>query len=277
MIPAMIWMKISEFALRDLLPLSLMNTPCVSVQKDNNVQEAIGLLIPYLESMTDSLIVTNGDNKPLGIVGGREIIERVLSNPTANLFESKVESVMSSKITRVTGTTKLKDVIEEWKGTGRAFSIIPNLIGGYSAISARKLLEVGKSSMTEMTISEMPKKKSLTFKIGATVSDVINMMLKHQTRKLLLENSNQFISDRIIIEKIATDFNYLKNTNNFLDLPVIDFGLEYAKIITKDLNINELSSIMFGMMHPYAVFRDQTISPWDICLALLSEKMQEYA
>jgi CBS domain-containing protein len=270
-------LKISEFALRDLLPLSLMNTPCVSVQKQNKVQEAIGLLIPYLESMTDSLIVTNGENKPLGIVGGREIIERILSNPSYNLFESKVESVMSTQITKVSGTTKLKDVIEEWKQTGRAFSIIPNFIGGYSAISARKLLEIGKSSMTEMTISEMPKKKALTFKIDATVNSIINMMLKHKTRKLLLENSNQFISDRIIIEKIATDFNYLKNTNNFLDLPVMDFGLEYAKIITKDLNVNEVSSIMSGMMHPYVVYKDQAISPWDICLTLLSEKMQEYA
>lgn len=269
-------MKISEFALRDLLPLSLTTTPCVSVQKQSKVQEAIALLIPYLESMTDSLIVTNGDNKPLGIVGGREIIECILSNPSSDLFESKVERVMSTQITKVSGTTKLKDVIEEWKETGRAFSIIPNLIGGYSAISARKLLEVGKSSMTEMTISEMPKKKPVTFKVGATVNSVINMMLKHKTRKLLLENSNQFISDRIIMEKIATDFDYLKNINNFLDLPVIDFGLEYAKIITKDLNINELSSIMFGMMHPYVMFRDQAISPWDICLTLLSEKMQEY-
>lgn len=270
-------MKISEFALIDLLPLSLTTTPCVSVQKQNKVQEAIVLLVPYLESMTDSLIVTNGDNKPLGIVGGREILEQILSNPSSNLFESKVENVMSPQITIVSGTTKLKDVIEKWKKTGRAFSIIPNVIGGYSAISARKLLEVGKSSMTEMTISDMPKKKSITFKVGTTVNSVINMMLKHKTRKLLLENSNQFISDRIIIEKIATDFNYLKNTNNFLDLPVIDFDLEYAKIITKDLNINELSSIMFGMMHPYVVFKDQAISPWDICLALLSEKIQEYS
>ena len=269
-------MKISEFALRDLLPLSLTTIPCVSVQKQSKVQEAIGLLVPYLESMADSLIVTNGDNQPLGIIGGREIIEQILSNPTSNLFESKVDSIMSAEITKVSGTTKLKDVVEDWKKTGRAFSIIPNLVGGYSAISARKLLEVGKSSMTDMSMSDLPKKKPITFKIGATVNSIINLMIKHKTRKILLENSNQFISERVIIEKIATDFNFLKNTNNFLDLPIIDFGLEYAKIITKDLKINELSSIMFGMMHPYVVFKDQAISPWDICLALLSDRMQEY-
>jgi hypothetical protein len=101
-------------------------------------------------------------------------------------------------------------------------------------------------------------------------------MLKYNTRKLLLEITNQFISDRIIIEKIATDLNYLRDTTDFLDLPIIGFGLEYAKVISKDIMVNELSSIMSGMMHPYAVFRDQAISPWDICLALLSDRVQEY-
>jgi hypothetical protein len=101
-------------------------------------------------------------------------------------------------------------------------------------------------------------------------------MLKNKTRKLLLENTNQFISDRIIIEKIAMDLNYLRDVNNFLDMPVVGFNLEYAKVISKDIKINELASIMFGMMHPYVVFRDQVISPWDICLSLLSEKFEEY-
>jgi CBS domain-containing protein len=270
-------MKIADHMIRDLLPMSLMTTPCVSIQKQSRVEEAIGLLIPYLESMTDSLIVTGDKNEPIGIVGGREVIEGVSSDPSEKLFDKTVEKMMSSKITKISGTTKLRDIIEEWKKTGRAFSIIPNAIGGFSAVSARKLLEVGKISMTDMRISDLPKKSIVTFKMDATVREIINLMLKHNTRKILLENTNQFVSDRIIIEKIATDLNYLRNTANFLDLPVIGFGLEYAKVISKDIMVNELSSIMFGMMHPYAVFRDQAISPWDICLALLSEKVQEYA
>ena len=139
------------------------------------------------------------------------------------------------------------------------------------------MLEVGKTSMTDMRVSELPKKKVLTFKADSTVNEVMNAMIKNKTRKLLLENTNQFISDRIIIEKIATDFNYLRNTTNFLDLPVIGFGLEYAKIISKDIMVNELASIMFGMVHPYVAFRDQVVSPCDICLALLSDRIQEYA
>jgi CBS domain-containing protein len=268
---------IADHTLRELLPLSLMSTPCVSIQKQAKIEEAIGLLVPYLESMADSLVVTGDKNEPVGIIGGKEIVEHLLANPSRSLFEDSVEKIMSTVITRVTGTTKLKDTIQEWQKTGRAFAIIPNAIGGFSVISARKLLEVGKTSMTDMRISELPKKKVVTFKVDSTVNEVMNAMIKNRTRKLLLENTNQFISDRIIIERISTDLNYLRHTTDFLSLPVVGFGLEYAKVITKDIMVNELASIMFGMEHPYVAFRDQVVSPWDICLALLSERMQEYS
>lgn len=267
---------IADRMLRDLLPMSLTNVPCVSIQKQAKAKEAISLLIPYLESMADSLIVTGDRNEPIGIVGGREIVERVLANPSRSIFEDTIEKIMSNTITHISGTTTVRDTIENWKKTGRAFSIIPNAIGGFSVISARKMLEVGKISMTDMRISELPKKRIHTFTTNSTVNEIVSAMLKNKTRKLLLENSNQFISDRIIIEKIATDLDYLKNTNNFLEMPVTGFNLEYAKVITKDIMVNEVASIMSGMQHPYAVFRDQVISPWDICLTLLSDRMQEY-
>ena len=262
--------------LRDLMPMSLYSIPCVSIQRQANIEEAVGLLIPYLESMADSLIVTGDNNEPIGIVGGREIIEKVLANPSRSVFEGEVEKIMSNVVTSVSGTSTIRNTIQEWQKTGRAFSLIPNSIGGFSVISARKILEVGKIAMTDMRISELPKKKIHSFSTDSTINEIINTMLKNKTRKLVLENTNQFISDRIIIEKIASDLNYLKNTNNFLEMPVTGFGLEYAKVITKDIMVNEISSIMFGMQHPYAVFRDQVISPWDICLALLSDRMQEY-
>jgi hypothetical protein len=119
-------MKISEAAIKDLLPLSLMTTPCVSIEAKNNVQEAVGLLVPYLESMADSLVVTGDKNQPLGLIGGKEVIEKVLANPSPRIFEATAESIMSPNITKISGSTKLKEIIEQWKQTGRAFSIIPN-------------------------------------------------------------------------------------------------------------------------------------------------------
>jgi len=270
-------LKISEATLRHLLPISLTNAPCVSIQKEAKVDEAIGLLVPYLESMTDSLVVTGDSNEPIGIIGGKDVIENVLASPAIKpIGDHSAESIMSGIITRVEGATKLADLISEWKKTGRAFSIIPNAIGGYSAISARKVLEIGKTAMTDMAISELPKKKVVSFSMDSTIRDVIDLMLKNRTRKVLLENTNEFVSDRIILEKLAMELAYLKDVDGFMSLPVSGLGMEYAKVITKDLMLNELSSIMFGMMHPYVSFRDQVVSPWDICLALLSERFQEY-
>ena len=36
-------------------------------------------------------------------------------------------------------------------------------------------------------------------------------MLKNNTRKILLKDSNYFISDRLIIESIARDFNFFRD------------------------------------------------------------------
>lgn len=263
-------------ALRDILPLSLTGAPCVSIQRQARLEEAVCLLVPYLETMADSLVVAGDKNEPLGIIGGKEIIERILACPPGGISEMHAEGIMSRIITRVTGATKLRDLVGEWMKTGRAFSIIPNSIGGYSVISARKVLEICKGVMTDMAVSELPKKNTVTFKADSTAGDVMQLMIKNKTRRVLLEGTNQYVSDRIIIERIATDLGYLANPAGFLQLPVIGFGLEYAKILPKDLKVNELASIMFGMLHPYVLFRGQAISPWDICLAALSDRMLEY-
>lgn len=177
---------IADKMLRDLIPMTLTSVPGVSIQKQAKIEEAIGLLIPYLESLADSLIVTGDKNEPIGVVGGREIVEKVLANPSRSIFEDVIEKIMSHTITRVSGTSTVRDTIQDWKNTGRAFSIIPNAIGGFSVISARKMLEVGKISMTDMRISELPKKKIHTFSTNSTINEVINAMLKNKTRKILL-------------------------------------------------------------------------------------------
>src|SRR5574338_1671001 len=101
---------IADRMLRDLLPVSLTSVPCVSIQKQAKTKEAISLLVPYLESMADSLVVTGDKNQPIGIIGGKEIVEKVLANPSARIFDTTAESIMSSNITRISGTTKLKEI-----------------------------------------------------------------------------------------------------------------------------------------------------------------------
>jgi len=267
---------LSSYSLDELLPNSLLSSPAVSIRTTDTVADAASLLAHHLESFTDSLVVTK-DAYPAGLVGGIELLDGVLKNPTSDFFDNTlVGEIMNDKLAIITRQTKLSDLLKQWQQARRAFAIIPNQYHGYSVVSARKLLEVGALSKTDMRVSDMPKKKIVTFTKDYTVKEIIVSMFENKTRKLILENVLLFISDRIIIEKIVNDLNYLRNINNFLDMKADIFKLESPKIISENLEIPEVCKIMCDMLHPYVVTSDQVISPWDITMALASGELVDY-
>jgi len=247
---------------------SLTSTPCVNVRKNAKVRVVAGMLVQYLETFTDSVVVRD-DTKPMGVIGGREIIQGVYKNPSSDFFEMKfVEDITDNRLNVITPDTNLKELISLWKSVGRAFAIINVGNDDYSVISAKKLLEIGFNSNSNLRISEIPKKKIVTFDPDATFGDVMKMMLENKTRKIMAKGTSQFINDRIIIETIE-NFDFLLGKNNFLDIPIDVVSLEDAKVVSEDLSISEISKIMYDMSQPLIVHEDRVISPWDICLALL--------
>ncbi len=260
-------LPLGEYLLEDLLSNSLLSSPAVSIMEEDPVSEAASLLPHHLETFTDSLVATKQD-KPVGLVGGIEILDGVLKEPSSRFFDNKrVGEIMSSKLIVLGRQTKLSDLLNEWRKTRRAFAIIPNQYHGYSVISARKILEVGAACATDMKVSEMPKKRIVFFRRDSTVGEIIKSMFENKTRKLVLENSELFISDRIIIEKIVK-LNCLRNMNNFLDTKVDIFKLDVAKRIPEDLTIPEACKTMCDMSSPYLITHSQVISPWDMTMIL---------
>jgi CBS domain-containing protein len=266
-------MPIRDLTLKELLPLSLYSTPAVSIRKENKVWVAAGMLVHHLESFTDSLVVTDEKENPIGVFGGVEIIKQIFENPSSDLFDKKlVGELMDDEIIQVTLQTTLDEILEKWTKSRRAFCLIPNQYSGYSAISARKLLEIGANCKTNITVADLPKKQVINFMYDETMGDIINKMMQNHTRKVLFKNTSSFISDRIIIQTIAQDLNYLRDTDNFLDLKFEKpFKLADIKHIPEDFNLADLSKLMFGMMHPCVMTKEQIYTPWDVCLALLSE------
>jgi regulator of extracellular matrix RemA (YlzA/DUF370 family) len=169
--------------------------------------------------------------------------------------------------------TKLRDLMDIWKNSHRAFSIILNEFGDCSTISARRMIEVGTKCQTSISISSMPKKKIVTFRRDASLGKILDLMYENKTRKLLLEESNQFISDRLILGEISKMLRFETEIDYFLDVSANQFTLENAKAITEDLNFNQICSIMERMDHPFVVYKDTVFTPWDVCLTLLSEEL----
>ncbi len=258
---------ISSSSLSELLQNSLTSTPCVNVRKNAKVRVVTGMLVQYLETFTDSVVVRD-DTTPIGVIGGREIIQGVYKNPSSDFFEMKqVEEIMDNRLNIVTPDTTINELISLWKQVGRAFTLIDMGNDNYSVISVKKLLEIGINNTIDFNISEMPKKKIITFDKDATFGNIIKLMLENRTRKILLEGTNQFINDRIIIETIEK-YGYLLNNDNFLDIPASVVSLEDAKVISDNLDLADISKIMYEMSQPLLIHEDRVISPWDVCMVL---------
>ena len=264
--------NISELTLGQMLSDSLTDTPCVYLNQEREVWVATEMCVQYLESSVDSLVIRNDDFTPVGIVGGYDLLNHIRKNPTRDFqYENKVKEIMYEDLPIVEKETRFKDLMERWKNSRRAFAITPNSFQGYSPISARKMLDVGIRCQSNISISAMPKKKIVTFGLDDSLGKIIDLMFEHNTRKLLLEYSNQFISDRKILEEISKMLKFHPDVDNFLEIPVSQIDLEEVLVLKEDVNLNQLCLMLYRMEHPYVVYKDISVSPWDICMTLLSD------
>ncbi|MDE1813690.1 MAG: CBS domain-containing protein [Thaumarchaeota archaeon] len=263
-------MFLADKTLEEILPQSILSTPIVSIRVNDTLGEAATLLPHHLETLTDSLVATSGDI-PVGIVGGIEVLDGILKNQAADFLDkTKIGDSMSKKIVIMSPKDKFSELIKRWSQTRRAFAIIPNQYYGYSVISARKILEVGTTFQVNSTISEIPRKKIITFRKDDTVRQIIQRMFDNKTRKLVLDGTCSFINDRIIIQKLVREFECLRNGQDFLAMRGDIFSLEQVKDIPDDTTITDACKIMQDMKSPYLKSQDNIISPWDIVFALAS-------
>ena len=262
---------ILQYALKMLLRDSLLSSPVVSVNEDDLVSEAANLLPQNLETFTDSLVVVRDEN-PVGMIGGLEILEGIMKNPTAEFFDNtRIGEIMSKNLTILDERTTLRGLLDLWSKTRRAFAIMPNVYHGYSAISARKLLEVGMSCKSKKTLGDLSKRGMITFTVDMPIKDVIESMHKNKTRKLVLEETSKFISDRIIIQKITRDFNFLKHKSDFLQTSAGSFQLDQAKLVSGDVSLEDGCKLLYDMQSPYLLLPRGVVTPWDAVMGLYSE------
>ena len=267
---------VHELSLQELFPNTLTDTSCVYIDKGREVSVAIEMCAEYLQSEVDSIVVLDESRRPVGIVGGYEILSHFQRNPTIESeYTTKVEQIMFKDFLQAQKETQLKNLMEKWKETRRAFAVVPNESREYSPMSARRMLEIGKRIKTDLSVSSLVKEKEIvTFHRDDSVGKILNLMLEYDIRKLVLENTNQIISDRIIIGEIAKMIKLENPPKSFLDIPVNMFKLEYIKII-RDLNLSQLCTVMDKMDNPYVMHNEIIVTPWDICLALMSDSLTQ--
>lgn len=266
--------RIRELTLEDLFADALTNIPCVNISSRRDVWVGTLMCAQYLESAVDSILVRNDDFQPIGIVGGYDLLDHLRKSPTRNSqYKTRIQEVMFKDFARIERSTTLQDLVNQWIKSRRAFGIIANEYGDYSPMSARRMLDIGMRCKTDITISSMPSKKIVTFNGDESLGQILDLMYENKTRKILLENSDQYISDRLILGDISRLLNFETEVDNFLDVPVSRLQTEKVQTVSEEITFNRLCSLMDKMEHPYVRYKDTVVTPWDVCLVLMSDDL----
>ena len=58
-----------------------------------------------------------------------------------------------------------------------------------------------------------------------------------------------------------------------MDILINQFKLEHVREAKEDLKFDQFCSVMDKMNHPFVIYKENIISPWDVCVTLLSEDL----
>lgn len=260
-------LRLSECTIEDILPNLLVYSSMATIGSREKMWIATSMLARFLETFTNNLVVME-DEKPVGILGGQEVIGRLSKNPTNSFFSDFVTNqVMNKDLHITTPETKVQDMLKKMQKINRDFALIENKEGEFSTISARRLLEVGIMCETPMMVSEITSKLVPTFNQEDTIGTIIEKMIQHDSEILILENTPQFANPQIILEKVV-ELNYLDETSNFFDMKATSLNLQKSKLVSENTTIPDMCKIMLSMKYSFVMTSNMVLTPWDLISAL---------
>ena len=260
-------MTLDECTIEDILPHLLVNSSMATIGSREKVWVATSMLVRFLETFTNNLVVME-DGCPVGMIGGHELIDKLLINPANTLFsESTAHQVMNTNLYVATPSTKIRDLLGKMRNGQRDFALIRNDDGEYSTISARRILEMGILCDTRMKVSQMPLKEILTFSREDNIGNMIEKMVHNNAEILVLEDTPKFVNHQIIFQKVV-ELNFLEKTNNFLELKGTSLNLQTGKIISDNTSLPEMCKTMLRMKYSFLMTSNNVLTPRDLVLAL---------
>lgn len=246
------------------LPKCIKNPVMRSLESNTPIWLAASFLALTLGTFSDGITVMK-NNKIMGYFGSKALLEFVIRNPTSlALKENLVEDLPTeSDMPIFSPSNTLRDIFAMWKKSGFAYSVVQDG-DKFSSVSINSMLGFIELYDLPNTISEIPKKTTITYNNDDTVKTVLDKMFKHKVRRLLLEGSTEVLSDRVIVDAICNEFDFFRNTPDFLSIKAKSLNTRKMIEINRDSKITNVARNMLRENHYVAISNGQIISPWDI-------------
>ncbi len=265
--PTTLGKDLNHCTIEEILPHLLVYSSMAAIESKEKVWVATSMLIRFLATHTNNLVVMESDT-PVGMIGSREVLQGLHSNPTHDFFvEQTVHSIMNSNLEKVSPKMRMDDLLKKMNDMHRDFALIQTTDGEFSTISARRLLEVGILCDTRIKVADMPSKKVVTFQKDDSLGFLIGEMMRNNTDIVILEHTPLFVTPQTIFEKIS-ELSYLDGINDFLDSKVNTLNLKTGRIISDNITVPEMCKIMLGMKNAFVMTKNNVLTPWDLIATL---------
>jgi CBS domain-containing protein len=228
------------------------------VSHDDKLWYGTTLLHHYLGSYPDCVYVIK-DGVVVYAIDGKDVLEHIYKEQRFCPYSLISELENKMPIFTVSEDHKIGDLLEEWKKTRRARALVQRDDQSIFPISLRTLIEVCATMETDKKISDIQKKSKIICSADTDIMNMIKLMLQNRVRRIFIDDTTSFISDRIIISNIVNDYHVLEN-NDLNTLPT-------AVIIPPDTNIRDVARQFTLMPCPCILSDNKVISPWDVLMA----------
>jgi len=204
-------------------------------------------------------------NEIIGYFGSKQLLEFVMKNPTSSALKNNTVKNLPQKdhFLVFSPSNTLRDIFNEWKKSEFAYSLIQDG-DKLSSVSVLSILEFINLYDLPNEISEIPKKDVITYDNDDTVNIILDKMFQHHVRRLMLKDSTDVLSDRVIVDAICNDFDFLRKTPDFLSIKAKSFNLRKTNEISTNSKIVEVAHNMLKENHYVAISNGQIITQWDI-------------
>jgi hypothetical protein len=247
------------------LPKSIRSVPIRELESDTKLWVATTFLATAMGTFSDGITIME-NNKRIGYFGSKQLLEYLQKYPiSSTLVEKMVKDLPKRDLTYFSTSDTLSDIFNEWKRTRFAYSVIQDN-EHFFAISIRSMLAFVELYDLPNKISEIPKKDIITYNNDDTIKTIFDKMFQYKCRRLVHEHTLDVLSDRIIIDDICGEFDYLKNIPDFLQIKAKSFNAKKTKEITQNSKITDVAHEMLREEHPIMISERQIISPWDVVL-----------
>lgn len=256
-----------ELPIVEALP-QIFKRPLLHVDKSDPFLTVATFLAMGPQIYVDGLVVLDA-NRPVGVIGGRHIIEYILYH-RSSFLKATASSIMSGSVFPLEASRRINDAIGVFEKTGFAFVPITMRQKVVTTLSVRDMLSL--ATKLETPISEFAS-QAIKVNNEASIGVALELMLEQGVRSIIVRQNgkNSVINDRKILEYLVSHAGREVISSGGLDglfKTSIEI-LEPAELhrVNGEMLASKAAERLLDVNTPCLLLKnDAIVTPWDIVI-----------